>query len=52
MKEKFIVCIFIFKASFQSHAERLQLEGESRLSAAIKISPNVSAIRDNRVGDP
>lgn len=52
MKEKFIVCIFIFKASFQSHAERLQLEGESRLSAAVKISPNVSAIRDNRVGDP
>lgn len=52
MKKKFIVCIFIFKASFQAHAERLQLEGESRLSAAIKISPNVSAIRDNRVGDP
>lgn len=52
MKEKFIVRIFIFKASFQAHAERLQLEGESRLSAAIKISPNVSAIRDNRVGDP
>lgn len=52
MKEKFIVCIFIFKASFQSYAERLQLEGESRLSAAVKISPNVSAIRDNRVGDP
>lgn len=52
MKAKFIVCIFIFKASFQAHAERLQLEGESRPSAAVKIAPNVSAIRGNRVGDP
>lgn len=44
--------VFIFKASFQSHAERLQLEGESRLSAAIKMSPSVSVMRDDHVRDP
>lgn len=39
MKEKFIAGPFIFKASFQSDTKRLQLEGESRPSVAVKISP-------------
>lgn len=39
MKEKFIAGPFIFKASFQSDTKRLQLEGESRPSVAVKICP-------------